>query len=297
MSSFLLAPGAGLGILVSPRLRDFGLAIALTASFLAGCGDDPEGSCDHAQHGHAVVDGQIVHDTPAHCESGAWPPWPNYYEEHPEECRYMLYDPTKWQPHSGDHGAHGHGSADPYDCRANPPTHAQIRAANQIAVDACMFVRRFPIFENRDQADAILAAEYETPLRFTVPGLEFLWDLDGWHYIYWPGSADPTMADGSKPENIIYLQTDGGFRPVGVMFTSGDQPGPDFGGCLSMWHNHGENDGTGALGASLGYMMHVWTWGAPGGAFHEDENCGGLNRRPCIDAVGEVLPGGHPDRR
>lgn len=260
---------------------------------LAGCGDEAQGSCDHNAHDHTVVEGELVHDAPAECEAGAWPPWPNYYEEHPEECRYMLYDPSKYHAHTGDHGGH-----DPaYDCNANPPTHEQIRAANKIAVDACMFVKRFPIFRDRDQADPILADEFETPVRFSVPGLEFIWDADGWHYVYWPGSADPVNADGAKPENVIYLQTADGFRPVGVMFSSGDQPGPNFGGCLSMWHIHGE-DGTGEFGASLGYMMHVWTWGAPAGPYSENADCDYPNpRTDCIDAVGKVLPGGHPDRR
>ena len=61
------------------------------------------------------------------------------------------------------------------------------------------------------------------------------------HMVHLPRVDDPTALKATEIESFIYYMTDTGFVPIGGMFvmpydaTSGPEPG----GCLTQWHQHG----------------------------------------------------------
>jgi hypothetical protein len=87
--------------------------------------------------------------------------------------------------------------------------------------------------------------------------------------------ADPMILVGERIESFMYAQTDRGLVPIGGMYVMpaefterGLRPaepsaGPEFGGCLTRWHDHG-GEGLGALtGGTIERtpeMLHVWTY-------------------------------------
>lgn len=208
--------------------------------------------------------------------SGSWQPERGYYEEYPKKYHYLLYNRAKH--HGPEAAGHGHANSG-HDCH---PKNEQIRAMNDVAAQAAKFVEKLPIFKDREASRAILPKEYYMPFYFDIPGLSFIWDAAGWHWIYWPGVSDSDFAKGDKPENVIYLQTKNGHQPVGIMFASGSKPGPEFGGCMTRWHLH---DGG---GEGLGYMLHIWTFGNPDGPYGPVK-CGGISFRACVDKVRNPL--------
>jgi hypothetical protein len=83
---------------------------------------------------------------------------------------------------------------------------------------------------------------------------------------------DPRILVADEIESFMYAVTDDGLVPIGGMFmmpaemtTEGMRPteptaGPELGGCLTRWHDHGA-DGFGTLfaGGRTPEMLHVWT--------------------------------------
>lgn len=220
-------------------------------------------------------------------------PWPGYWEEYPSKYHYMMYDPAKHPGAVGtteEQGAAGGVSApdDPaeHDCALNPPTEMQIREANDIAVRTAMFLETLPVFTDKNEAD-LYRADYGMGTAFGIPGLDSLWDTAGWHYIYDAGTGDGQEVVPERPEIINYIQTNDGFRPIGVMLMAeGAGPGPDYGGCLTFWHLH---DAFGPIGAALGYMLHIYVYGNPIGPYNEPEGCTARNYPDCINATPNPL--------
>ena len=173
------------------------------------------------------------------------------------------------------------------DCTQNPPTQQQAAAVNKLAVETAMFMEKLPIFANKAAAEAPGGVSaFGMSLPFSIAGLEALWDVSGWHYPVTSAVADGQQLNGMAPENVVYIQTDQGFRPIGAMLmpTNGTAPGPDIGGCLTYWHVH---DAAGPLGEGLGYMMHVYTYGNPAGP--ATEPLCGPDFRICASAVPNQL--------
>lgn len=85
--------------------------------------------------------------------------------------------------------------------------------------------------------------------------------------------GDPRILVAEQIESFMYAVTDRGLVPIGGMYVmpsefteQGMRPtepsaGPEFGGCLTRWHDHGA-EGFGALfaGGRTPEMLHVWTY-------------------------------------
>jgi hypothetical protein len=213
-----------------------------------------------AAHGGTHAGGGSAGDTHGAAGSAhAFPPWDNYYEEYPQKYWHLLYDPAK---HHG--GGHADGSHPEDDCHTNPPTHEQIRAANELAVRSAQYVDTLPV--TPDQASLVLPDHF----LLGIPGI----NTTGYHYWDLAEASNQTILDPSNPEFVIYSETKTGFRPVGVMYQAlplTTEPGPDIGGCITQWHSHGGGFGD-------GYMMHVWTYGLETGPYSEPPpECGILS--------------------
>ena len=207
-----------------------------------------------------------------------WTPPEGYWEQYPEKYHYLMFDPQRHTSgpdahHGGDHGDHDENN----NCVTNPPTDAQVAKANEIAVKTGMYVEKFPIFKDHKQASGVLPS-LGFPWSFEIPGLGWIWDLSGRHWVHTANNNDGELFNPDKPENIIYLQTKLGYRPIGVMFTAASPEGLDVGGCLTGWHLHDDVP----LGDLLGYMSHVWTFGQPRGPW-ADVPCEWYSTRSCID--------------
>lgn len=212
----------------------------------------------------------------------SYQPWSGYWNEYPAKYHYLMYRP-------GDHGAgdhHDHADhTDPdqvahhdYVCSITPPNNTQIRNANAQAINAAKYIE-----SNHSNYYDRLAGQADLRAKgYTLFDLGVISELGGEHWIHWGFSGDGITGDAGKPENTIYLNTAQGFRPIGVMLTSGNAPGPAFGGCLTFWHIHQES-------TDLGYMMHVWIYGAPEGPFSEPHDCQWYNMKDCIEPHGEPL--------
>lgn len=218
-----------------------------------GVGSPDGGNDDHAGHGE-------------HPYPGGWPPWPSYYEEYPEKYRHLLYDPAR---HPGGGPSHGdHAAMHPEDdCHANPPTHEQIRAANDFAVRTAIHLESaYPTFPDQ--------ASFEVPNHalYGFPGL----NLGGYHYANLEGWFDDKFLSPEHPEYVIYSESPSGFRAVGTMPINNctDCEPPDFGGCITQWHDH-NGDG--------GYMLHVWTYGLETGPYSEPPEECALDLSQCLD--------------
>jgi hypothetical protein len=131
------------------------------------------------------------------------------------------------------------------------PTPAQQAAADQLVVDVRAELQQY---EN-NPAEAI---------------------ADGFNYVFGPTDRmlhmvsvgridDPVVLEAPQIESFIYYMTDTGFVPIGGMFvmprdqTTGPQPG----GCLTQWHQHGGIVGRWATAGTSGRtppMMHVFTY-------------------------------------
>jgi hypothetical protein len=99
---------------------------------------------------------------------------------------------------------------------------------------------------------------------------------DGFNYVFGPTDRmlhmvsvgridDPTVLEAPEIESFIYYMTDTGFVPIGGMFVMprDTDTGPQPGGCLTQWHQHGGIVGRWATAGTSGrtpLMMHVFTY-------------------------------------
>ena len=99
---------------------------------------------------------------------------------------------------------------------------------------------------------------------------------DGFDYVFGPTDRmlhmvhldrieDPDVVKVPEVESFIYYMTDTGFVPIGGMFVMprGATSGPQPGGCLTQWHQHGGFVGrwaTAGTSETTPLMMHVFTY-------------------------------------
>ena len=173
-------------------------------------------------------------------------------------------------PAEGDSAAtHAHDSG---DCR---PT-----AAQQSAADTLIGETRAATTGFADLAGATAAGFRPV----TPPELTMV------HYVNLAYAGDGRELDPTRPESLVYLNTDGGAVFAGVMYLAnqGNDHPAQIGGCLTQWHTHTDLcfslatqqivDFTGSDGAcdtgQLNYvpppMMHVWMVDHPDGPFAHD---------------------------
>jgi hypothetical protein len=233
-----------------------------------GVGEPPAGEPSHDGHGDSG-DGHGGDHDGGH--GGAHGDGPPLADEYPAEFRHLLYDPAGFT--HGEHaGGHGHGGG---PCE---PTEDEIRWANDFAVGVGRYVEQLPVFPDEAAAQGWLEEN-----GFVSFDLGPISDATGDHQISIPNSiaAHGKAMDPDLPTTLIMIQTNEGYRTVGVMY-SGDAANPPTtpGGCLVNFHVHEGAEG-------LGSMVHVWTYGPPGGAWSE-EDCG-LERRRCVDEAAARL--------
>ena len=109
------------------------------------------------------------------------------------------------------------------------------------------------------------------------------------HYDSKTARNDGVKLDPKRPESLVYANTYDGPMLLGVLFTMGSSrtPGPQFGGCLTVWHSHSTckppvgpsrptTDGVCPPGTELrrtGDMIHTWVVPMRGGPYaHRADN-------------------------
>lgn len=131
-----------------------------------------------------------------------------------------------------------------------------------------------PTAEQQAAADRIVAEVKNELVQYENNPAAAL--ADGFDYVFGPTDRmlhvvsldriqDPDALKAPEIESFIYYMTDTGFVPIGGMFVMprDSTSGPEPGGCLTQWHNHG---GVVARWATAGtsdttpLMMHVFTY-------------------------------------
>ena len=104
------------------------------------------------------------------------------------------------------------------------------------------------------------------------------------HYDSSDARKDGRILDPTQPESLVYANTKTGPKLLGALFTmagTGGQPGPRFGGCLTIWHKHRycktpagtgrpPTDGECPPGTEVGTtseMIHTWVVPMEGGPY------------------------------
>lgn len=140
---------------------------------------------------------------------------------------------------------HGNGS-----CQ---PTEEQARAAQKLVDDTRAAIARFS-----DTNKATLAGYQPDNVQTSA-----YWNYV--HYVNWNAVNDETILDPSKPEALLFGQTDKhGWVLIGAMYVmpKAGMRGPAVGGCLTTWHTDPAWNGKDSP-----EMLHVWTVDMPGGPF------------------------------
>jgi hypothetical protein len=215
------------------------------------------------------------------------------FAKYPAKYHYQVFNPDTHPGALHDHSQSGNFMEEDNDCRTNPPTKAQVAYANEFAVEAAKYTETLPILRDHAQAKQVLPG-YGFGFPFEIPFLGWIWDLAGWHWIRnVDRNPDPAgNPDAKRPNEVVYLLTKQGYRPLGIMLSTGDKPVPDFGGCLTGGHKHAD---TGAIGEALGFMLHIWTFGLSTGPYSEPEGCGWQTFKKCVEPYPVLLD--HPDLR
>jgi hypothetical protein len=131
-----------------------------------------------------------------------------------------------------------------------------------------------PTAEQQSAADGIVADVSAELKQYENNPAEAL--ADGFNYVFGPTDRmlhmvsvpridDADVLKATEIESFIYYMTDTGFVPIGGMFVMprGATSGPQPGGCLTQWHQHGGVIGRWATAGTSGetpLMMHVFTY-------------------------------------
>lgn len=154
-------------------------------------------------------------------------------------------EPRPTAPGASPAGHHGDGT-----CQ---PTEEQARAARKLVDDTRTGIARFA-----DTNQAVLAGYQPDNVQTTA-----YWNYV--HYVNWNEVGNDTILDPSRPEALLYGQTDKrGWVLIGAMYVmpKAGVPGPAVGGCLTTWHADAAWNGK-----ESPEMLHVWTVDMPGGNF------------------------------
>lgn len=214
------------------RLQALGQAEPLMAWH--GQGGDPGDSDGHDDHGG---DSQSV----------AWEPGPD------GRGGALVFRGEASEFERDGSGEHHHGDSVPCE-----PTAEQQAAADRVHRDTVAALQKY---EN-NPALALADGFY-----FAVgPNDRYV------HMVAPERVADPRILVADEIESFMYALTDRGLVPIAGMYMmpaefteQGLRPtepsaGPEFGGCLTRWHDHG-NEGFGMLfGGRTPEMLHVWTY-------------------------------------
>ena len=133
------------------------------------------------------------------------------------------------------------------------PTEEQARAAQKLVDDTRAGIARFS-----DTNKATLAGYQPDNVQTGA-----YWNYV--HYVNWNEVNDETVLDPSKPESLLFGQTDKhGWVLIGAMYVMPrtGMRGPAVGGCLTTWHADPAWNGKDSP-----EMLHVWTVDMPGGPF------------------------------
>jgi hypothetical protein len=131
-----------------------------------------------------------------------------------------------------------------------------------------------PTAEQQSTADTIVAdvsaelRQYENnPAEAFADGFNYVFGPTDrmLHMVHLPRVDDADVVKASEIESFIYYMTDTGFVPIGGMFVMprGATSGPEPGGCLTQWHQHGGFVGrwaTAGTSETTPLMMHVFTY-------------------------------------
>ena len=136
------------------------------------------------------------------------------------------------------------------------PTEEQARAAQKLVDETRAGIARFA-----DTNAATLAGYQPDNVQTTA-----YWNYV--HYVNWNEVNSDTVLDPSRPESLLYGQTDNnGWVLIGAMYVMprAGMPGPAVGGCLTNWHADPAWNGKDSP-----EMLHVWTVDMPGGHFTDN---------------------------
>jgi hypothetical protein len=164
------------------------------------------------------------------------------------------------------------------------PTPAQQAAADELSAGTRAGVGRF------EDLDAATAAGYGpiTPASWATV-----------HYLNQAYATDGRILDPTRPEALIYANTDRGPVLAAAMYLMGSpgEPGAEVGGCLTQWHTHDDlcfslstfqvvgfvtaegRCSAGTVNYVPPQMLHVWVVEVPGGAFAHDVDGEALARQ------------------
>ena len=145
-------------------------------------------------------------------------------------------------------GHHGDGTCQPTDEEA--------RAAQKLVDDTRAGIARYA------NTNAATLAGYQPDNVQTTAYWNYV------HYVNWNEVNNDTVLDPSKPESLLYGQTDDNrWVLIGAMYVmpKPGMPGPAVGGCLTTWHADSAWNGKNSP-----EMLHVWTVDMPGGHFTEN---------------------------